>query len=334
MRGHEIAQTEPQGFHKAIDGDGDPYQYIIRPGGRHLVVHTKGSREYPAFFYLHGSPGWGGGPMPRPAKLETDRMYMIAPTRPAYYCSDEQPDRTFADTADDIAAIAKELGIDKYYVIGRSIGGLHALATLSRNGDAVLGAALLGSMAPPETLDPAMWTDGMIRGNAKLLEMSDQKVIDDFRELGRLAAFENDDFRKVPPDLSERARDEIRRQSIAPLLQTAYRKAYGKDGMGWPYDILALKRGMGDLLKNIDGQKVLLYYNTEDQYTPLQHGHTLHRLLPGSQLYVNYGLVNNDYRESLKREDPQSLFLENYDTHFGGFNNLFFAAAKLKTNNR
>jgi len=327
---NEMVQNEPKGFLNAIDRDGDPYKYLERLGDRRLVVHTFGNPRHTPFFLLHGGPGWGGNLAPRRFNLENHNAFVIAPTRPGYYESDPQPGRTYDDTADDVAAIAKALNIEQYYVIGRSMGGLHAIATLGKNGKAVLGAAALGSMAPPDLMDSS-WTKEMIEANAKLLTMTDQKVTDHYREKHRLAAFENDNFVHVPEEFSDDDLLDLRRLGITEALQTAYRKSYQErgleSGLGWPHDILALRRGFGDTLSEVDGRNVLLFYNEKDRFTPLEHGIALKKKLPNSQLIINY----QTYPSS-----PNSLIFPHYDslTHFGGFSNLLPAMAMLTTLNR
>lgn len=328
----EMRRNEPQGLLNAIDRDGDPYRYIERPGRRRLVVHTHGYKGHTPFVLLHGFPGWGEGPVPLAKSLAKDENFLIAHTRPGYYESTRQPGRTLADTADDIDAVTKALGIDAYFIVARSGAGMFALEALARN-KAVRGVALLGSMVPPDIMDDS-WTDGMISANAMLKNMTDQQVIDHFRALHRLAAFENREFSHVPPNLDAQDRLDLLRLGIATSLQRAYTKSYQQSsiesisGLGWPDDILAFRRGIKGTLNAIVEQgkanKVLLYYNNDDKYTPWEHGWKLHELLPGSQYIENY----QDYSTNLYN----GLIFPHYDsnTHFGGYSDLPDATAMLK----
>ena len=96
--------------------------------------------------------------MPRSAgsaSLRTTGPGTAAPTpRPAW---------TVADAADDIAAIADALGIDRYAVYGGSGGGPHALANAVRP-DRVVAVAALASVAPWRA-DGLDWLDGMGQDN-------------------------------------------------------------------------------------------------------------------------------------------------------------------------
>ena len=72
-----------------------------------------------------------------------------SPTRgPGTAHSDRRPGRTVADCAPDVAAIADELGIGRFYTVGWSGGGPHALACAALLGDRVMAAATLAGVAP------------------------------------------------------------------------------------------------------------------------------------------------------------------------------------------
>ena len=56
--------------------------------------------------------------------------------------------------ADDVAAVADALGIDRYGVLGMSLGGPYALACAVRHPSRVTGVAVVSSPAPTPALDP------------------------------------------------------------------------------------------------------------------------------------------------------------------------------------
>src|ERR1039457_6640174 len=97
-------------------------------GRRKLSVETLGAPEGKPVFLLHGTPGSRYGPRPRGIILYRLGIRLITYDRPGYSGSDRNRGRSVADAADDVAAIADALGIDRFSVVGRSGGGPHALA--------------------------------------------------------------------------------------------------------------------------------------------------------------------------------------------------------------
>ena len=84
-------------------------------------------------------------------------------TGPGTAAPTPRPAGRVADAADDIAAIADALGIDRFAVYGGSGGGPHALANAVLP-DRVVAVAALAGVAPwrAEGLD---WLDGMGQDN-------------------------------------------------------------------------------------------------------------------------------------------------------------------------
>jgi pimeloyl-ACP methyl ester carboxylesterase len=73
---------------------------------------------------------------------------LICYERPGYGGSTTHPGRTVASAANDVAAVAKELGLNRLLVWGISGGGPHVLACASLLPGLVVAAAVLASPAP------------------------------------------------------------------------------------------------------------------------------------------------------------------------------------------
>jgi pimeloyl-ACP methyl ester carboxylesterase len=84
----------------------------------------------------------------------------IVYSRSGYRRSERARGRSVADCAEDTVAVADQLGIDRFYIVGWSGGGPHALATASLLAERVIAAATLASPAlrRAEELD---WLMGM-----------------------------------------------------------------------------------------------------------------------------------------------------------------------------
>jgi len=89
-------------------------------------------------------------------------------TGPGTAVSTRNPGRDLASAGTDIAAIADDLGIDRFAVVGHSGGGSHALAAAALLGDRVTGVVSMAGLAP-FTADGLDWYAGMIpSGEASL----------------------------------------------------------------------------------------------------------------------------------------------------------------------
>jgi pimeloyl-ACP methyl ester carboxylesterase len=75
---------------------------------------------------------------------------LIAPDRPGTGCSDDAPDRTLLDWPRDVAELADELPIERFAVMGWSLGGQYATACAYALPERVSRAALVAGVVPFE----------------------------------------------------------------------------------------------------------------------------------------------------------------------------------------
>jgi pimeloyl-ACP methyl ester carboxylesterase len=73
---------------------------------------------------------------------------LVALDRPGFGLSDPRPEPRIADVADDVAAVADELGIARFGLVSVSSGGPYALATAARLPARATGVAVISSPAP------------------------------------------------------------------------------------------------------------------------------------------------------------------------------------------
>ncbi|TDU88682.1 pimeloyl-ACP methyl ester carboxylesterase [Kribbella voronezhensis] len=128
--------------------------------GRTLHVYDTGNGDLPVF-WNHGTPNLGAPPAPLLAESERLGIRWISFDRPGYGGSSPAPGRTMASVAYDAAAVADELGIDRFAVAGYSGGGSYALGCAATLGERVTAAVTLAAIAPygVQGLD---WFDGMV----------------------------------------------------------------------------------------------------------------------------------------------------------------------------
>ena len=79
-------------------------------------------------------------------------MRLIAPDRPGVGLSGLQPNRTLLDWPRDVESLADALGIERFAVLGWSLGAPHALACAYGIPERVTRTATVGGPVP---LDPA-----------------------------------------------------------------------------------------------------------------------------------------------------------------------------------
>jgi pimeloyl-ACP methyl ester carboxylesterase len=110
------------------------------PDGRTLAYTEIGAPDGPVVLYFHGAPGSRLELVALDEAFTTGGVRVITADRPGYGGSTPLLDRTTADWADDVAALADHLGVERFAVMGLSSGGPYTVACASLLGDRVTGA--------------------------------------------------------------------------------------------------------------------------------------------------------------------------------------------------
>lgn len=122
---------------------------VTLPDARQLAYESCGRTDGRPVLCFHGNPGsrllWS-----LLDDVAQDRdVHLIAPDRPGFGLSDFQRGRTLLDWPEDVAALADQLGLEQFGVVGFAAGGPHAAACAYALPERVTGAALVSSVAPP-----------------------------------------------------------------------------------------------------------------------------------------------------------------------------------------
>lgn len=140
------------------------YGTISTDDGRKLATCEAGQSSGVPVLVLRGTPhsrllygGWVEDAQARSIRL-------ICYERPGYGESTRHRGRSVAGVANDVAAIARELGLKRLLIWGMSGGGPHALACAALLPDLVAAAAVLASPAPYPA-DGLDWFAGMGEDN-------------------------------------------------------------------------------------------------------------------------------------------------------------------------
>jgi pimeloyl-ACP methyl ester carboxylesterase len=254
--------------------------------GRTLRVQDAGATDDPAAVFFHGTPGsW----------LLHDRwlaaaaaagLRLLAYDRPGYGGSTPKPDRTVANAAADVAAIADQLQVGRFAVWGASGGGPHALACAALLPDRVVAAAAASSPAPYDAsgLD---WFAGMPEMDVQRfkLALAGRDALQPL--LGQLAqAFTAADPAQLialsgpvlsPPDRAVFDTD------LAAFLLAVFREGLAAGAEGWVEDLLGFVAPWGVELGSVR-VPVAVWHGEQDVRVPVAHGRWLAGAIPGAAL--------------------------------------------------
>ena len=121
---------------------------ITLPDRRRLSWHEFGAPDGTPVIYTAGTPvsGLGGASYDQTARAAGLRW--ISPDKPGYGGSDYQRKRSLISWADDLAALAGHLGLDRFALAGESGGGPFTLAAAHQLAGQLSVVALIASGGP------------------------------------------------------------------------------------------------------------------------------------------------------------------------------------------
>ena len=225
-------------------------------------------------FWHHGTPNIGAPPEPLFAAAVEMGIRWIGYDRPGYGGSSARSGRDVASSAEDVARIAAQLGIEHFAVMGHSGGGPHALACAALLPRRVLAAVSIAGLAPFDAagLD---WFAGMSPSGEASLRAAAQGHAAKVHYEARGLPFDREMF--TPADWAALSGpwswfDRV----VGPAL------AKGPDGL--IDDDLAYVTPWG-----FDGariaQPVLLVHGEQDRVVPCAHSEWLARSIRSAQLW-------------------------------------------------
>jgi pimeloyl-ACP methyl ester carboxylesterase len=245
---------------------------------------------------MHGTPGSRVGPFPKARVLYELGVRLISFDRPGYGRSERLDSRRVADVVPDVEAIADELGLDQFAVIGRSGGGPHALACAALLSERVTRAGVLVSLAPWDAkgLD---WFEGMADSNvlAYTTAANDPEMLT-ARLVATAATIRADPSSHVTalgPEMPESDRRVLADIGIRKKLAENYAEALRGSPDGWIDDVLAFCAPWGFDLTAIS-VPVRLWHGEEDVFSPVAHTQWLAEQIPGALMEISPGAAHFD----------------------------------------
>ena len=251
--------------------------------GRQLDAWSSGDGATAVLLQM-GTPCVGRPFEPMAAAVAARGCRLVTYSRPGYGRSTRQPGRCVADCAGDVAALARQLGLERIHVVGWSGGGPHALATAALLPELVVSAATLAGVAPPA--DDLDWLEGMAEENR--LEFG--AAFSGADELERFLVDAAAGMRARSGETIAAALGglvtEVDRRSLsgafADYLASVMGDAVANGIWGWFDDDLAFTRDWGFALDQIR-VPVSVWQGRQDAMVPYAHGEWLARNVPGAR---------------------------------------------------
>ncbi|MET7396397.1 alpha/beta hydrolase [Dactylosporangium sp. NPDC005572] len=287
-----------------LDGDPGPH-FAIRGDNRKVAFDDSGAPDGFPVFLLHGTPGSRKGPRPRDSVLHRLGIRLITYDRPGYGDSDRRAGRIVAHAARDVEAIADELGLTRFAVVGRSGGGPHALACAADHElrRRVTRVAVLVSFAPPDTTDVA-WFEGMNEDNVRGFGLGVDAAAEIEAEILRRAEL----VRRDPGSLLDQLMDfmtpadrrALNSSALRQIVIQTHREGLRSGPWGWVDDVLALRGSWKVDLKSIDTD-VRIWHGADDTFAPVSHASWLEDRIPSAVKFVAPGKAHFDAMEEIPR---------------------------------
>jgi pimeloyl-ACP methyl ester carboxylesterase len=261
---------------------------ITTQDGRSLTVYDAGDPSGRPVVFHHGTPMSGIPFEPHIADARKRGIRLVSFDRAGYGDSSRNANRTVADVAQDVDAIADALGLDRLATWGLSGGGPHALATAAGLQDRVVAVAAAASVAPPDRPDFEL-TDGMGEGNVIEfgLARDGEEALRPFLEQ-EIAGLDSLDLR----GLVDRMRTLLSDVDAAALegelgeyILDGFRRSLARGVDGWLDDDLAFVRPWAFDLEAIT-QPVLVVQGRQDLMVPWDHGEWLARNIPSAESWL------------------------------------------------
>jgi pimeloyl-ACP methyl ester carboxylesterase len=272
---------------------GEPLRTLRTPDGRTLAYATWGDPDGFPVLGLHGTPGCRLNRWPNEDVYARAGIWYVTHDRAGYGRSDRRHGRSVADEAADVAALADELGLDRFGVTGGSGGGPHALACAALLPERVVRTVCVVGVAPfgAPGLAEDDWLAGMDAENVsevrKALAGEDvlTPALEAMQKLWeeRVAVDPStvlDDFELSASDRAELARPETRER----IRETTFEQNVNGVG-GWVDDDLAILKPWGFDVGTIS-VPVLVRYGLTDVLVPPAHGAWIAANVPGCLIEI------------------------------------------------
>ena len=278
--------------------------------GRVLAYEQVGDPAGTPVFVLHGTPGSRlSSLLQHPERVAAAGLRVITYDRPGYGRSSRQRGRSVVDCVADVAAIADELGLERFAVTGGSGGGAHALAVGARLPERVARVLCDAGGAPYDA--PGLdWFAGMdpenvrefgwaLEGEETLVRELQREGAETLAKLGENPAALLSGF-----DLGDADRAALQDPELQRGWEQSLRESLRDGVWGWVDDDLAFVKPWGFEVDELR-VPVEIRYGVADVLVPPGHGAWLAAHVPGAVATVVQGgghlLTPQQHLEQLRK---------------------------------
>jgi pimeloyl-ACP methyl ester carboxylesterase len=254
---------------------------MLLADGRTLAFTDAGAPVGVPVFYFHGAPGGRVDVAWMEDEFAAAGVRVLSADRPGYGGSSPCPRRSMADWPRDIAALADQLGIDRFAVMGLSSGGPYVAACAALLGDRVVAAAAVAGvtdMGWSAAYDD--FPDGDEKTIMQIGNEDDALAWCEDRYGADGARFFEEELDLSPPDAALVA-DEAFMGAIMPTFTEAFRQGVGGfaqdisvQSRPWPFDVADVSCPMR------------VYHGEQDTLVPVSHGRHTAEVIEGSTLVL------------------------------------------------
>jgi pimeloyl-ACP methyl ester carboxylesterase len=252
--------------------------------GRTLACVERGPADGVPVILCHGTPGSRYTRHPDERIYDRHGLHAVIYDRPGYGRSDPKLDRSVADAAADIEAIADELGFDRFVVAGGSGGAPHALACGALLGDRVIRVGALVTPAPSDAEDFDFYA-GLAELNVKEFgaAQAGREAIEAYLEPFVDALRRDPDavLDEISSELPEIDRALVGREDFRVVLRQSFVEAVRQGVRGWADDDLAFAKPWGFQPEDVRTE-VRLWQGELDVLAPRTHGEYVSSRLPNA----------------------------------------------------
>lgn len=258
---------------------------ISLTGGRVLDVAVAGPEDGIPLVFHHGTPGALILFEPFVEATVKRGLRYLSYSRPGYGNSTRQTGRKVADCSRDTVEIIDQFGVDRFFVIGWSGGGPHALACAALLPQRVIAASTIAAIAPwgSQNLN---WLAGMGKENieefnAALAGPDELRLF--LEQVGPgFARVTGDQIIAAFGDLVEDVDKAALTGELGGFLADNVREALRSGFWGWFDDDIAFISDWGFNLARIN-VPVTVWHGAKDRMAPFAHGQWLAEHLPAAQ---------------------------------------------------
>jgi pimeloyl-ACP methyl ester carboxylesterase len=166
---------------------GEVADLVQLPDGRHVQLWQGGATDAAAegaVFFFHGCPDSRLAACSGDLAARRAGVRLVAVNRPGYGRSDPL-ESGHLSVAGDTVAVADELGIGRFAVLGMSLGGPYALACAARHPDRVAAVGVVAGPAMVPELDPPFHRDDLSPAKQAFFSQLADRTVNECVELFR-----------------------------------------------------------------------------------------------------------------------------------------------------